>query len=109
MHVVPSVSLEETRIGEANLVKTYGCLRVRQRGLPCCVFAYRARQKGCSLFTFQEKSEGSTVENRIMEIPPDKAIIPPDTAFVVKWRKAEGMVGTFEVNAWFFEQVLHSE
>jgi AraC family transcriptional regulator len=73
----------------------------RQRGRPCFVFAYRARQKGCILLTFQEESEGSTVEDRIMAIPPD----PP---FVVKWRKAGGRVGTFEVNPCFFEQVLHS-
>jgi len=41
--------------------------------------------------------------------PRGEAIIPPDAALVVKWRKAGGKVGTFEVNACFFEQVLHSE
>jgi hypothetical protein len=43
-----------------------------------------------------------------MAIPPDKGIIPPDAPFVVKWRKAGGRVGTFEVNTCFFEQVLDS-
>src|SRR5262245_50731240 len=65
-----------------------------QRKRPCFVFEYRARQKNCSSLTFQEEFEGSTVENRFMAIPPDKAIIPPDTPFVLKWRKAGGRVGT---------------
>jgi AraC-like DNA-binding protein len=51
------------------------------------------------MLTFQEDSEASTVENRILGSPPDNA-------FVVKWRKAGSGVWTFEVNACFFEQVM---
>jgi AraC-like DNA-binding protein len=71
-----------------------------QRGHPYFLFSCRPdREKGRTLLTFQENAE-SVLLSRI------SSIIPPNRAFRLSWRQAEGRVGSFEAHPRFFEEAL---